>query len=90
MWLCFTSAEFPVVHIQVSPDKLGFFQEDENGEVPPCPKLYEIMRDGQKTRSYQSGMAEIEPLMQKLSKLFNTTVDKLPKFSWYMFFFYCF
>lgn len=76
------SESFPSMNIHVSSDRLGTFREDENGIVQPCPRLHTIFQRSKKTRSFQSGLAAIEPLMQTFSHLFNVARNKLPPITW--------
>ena len=64
--------------IRVSPDALGYFREDENNEIPSCSKLERIIREKIHSREFKNGMAVFEPLMHKISKVFNISMAKLP------------
>ena len=74
------------MNIQVSPDRLGTFREDENGEIQPCPRLHQVIQRSRQTGSFRNGLLAVERLMQTYSHLFNITRNKLPPITWLVFF----
>lgn len=72
------SENSPRIKIRVSPDKLGFFREDKNNDIPLCPKLEKILKDQIFSRKFSSGMSAFKPLLHKISQLFNISTPKMP------------
>ena len=64
--------------IRVSPDELGYFREDESNEIPSCSELERIIKEQRDSREFRNGIATFEPLLQKISQIFNVSTVKLP------------